>query len=197
MDNLPAIQKLALTKFERTDLPSYLTPDEIQAMLETCKDNRRNHAFLNILWQTGARVSEALKVTRNDIDSYGLTIKILTEKQRNKRSKPVFRIIPISPELSNELASYILHYNITDRLFAFSRQRAWQIIRQTAERAGLSSKNIHPHVFRHSFAIHCLRSGMPLPVLQKVLGHSSILVTMIYLRVVQPDIQEFMRKVQF
>ena len=196
MDNLPAIQKLSIAHYEAKDIPVYLSVPEVNAMLETCKDNRRNHAFLNILWQTGARVSEALKVTRNDIDSYGLTIKILTEKQRNKRSKPVFRIIPISSELSNELASYILHYNITNRLFNFSRQRAFQIIKQVAKQAGIT-KPVHPHTLRHSFAVNCISQGVPLPVVKDLLGHSSVLTTMVYLKIVQQDARQFLQQVKF
>ena len=198
MDNslLPIQQKLTLTKFERTDLPSYLTPDEIQAMLETCKDNRRNHAFLNILWQTGARVSEALKVTRNDIDTYNLTIKILTEKQRNKRNKPIYRIVPISTVLSNEIASYVLNQNITDKLFNITRQRAFQIIKKTAIKAGIT-KPVHPHTLRHSFAVNCISQGVPLPVVKDLLGHSSVLTTMVYLKIVQQDARQFLQQVKF
>jgi len=196
MDNLPATQKLALTKFERTDLPSYLTPIEIQAMLETCIENRRDHLLVNLLWRTGCRVTEALKVTRNDIDTYNLTIKILTEKQRNKRNKPIYRIVPISTVLSNEIASYVLNQNITDKLFNITRQRAFQIIKKTAIKAGIT-KPVHPHTLRHSFAVNCISQGVPLPVVKDLLGHSSVLTTMVYLKIVQQDARQFLQQVKF
>jgi len=198
MDNslLPIQQKLTLTKFERTDLPSYLTPVEIQAMLETCIKDKRNHLLINLLWQTGCRITEALKVTRNDIDTYNLTIKILTEKQRNKRNKPIYRIVPISTVLSNEIASYVLNQNITDKLFNITRQRAFQIIKKTAIKAGIT-KPVHPHTLRHSFAVNCISQGVPLPVVKDLLGHSSVLTTMVYLKIVQQDARQFLQQVKF
>ena len=198
MDNslLPVQQKLALTKFERADLPSYLTPVEIQAMLEACIENKRDHLLINLLWQTGCRIGEALSISRDDIDTYNLSVRVQIEKQRNKKSRHVFRIIPISPELSNELASYILHYNITNRLFNFSRQRAFQIIKQVAKQAGIT-KPVHPHTLRHSFAVNCISQGVPLPVVKDLLGHSSVLTTMVYLKIVQQDARQFLQQVKF
>jgi len=195
MDNLPVVQKIALSRYENRDLPSYLTTIETQAMLQACESNRRDHLLLNILWQTGCRIGEALSISRDDIDPHGSCIRIVTEKQKGKKNKS-HRIIPIGSDLLSEILTYILDYHITDRLFDFSRQRAFQIIKKTAIKAGIT-KRVSPHVFRHSFSIHCLRSGMPLPVLQKILGHSSILTSMIYLRIVQADTEEFMRKVRF
>jgi len=194
MNNLPVQQKIAIARYEHKDIPSYLTFDEVNLMLESCK-NRRDHLLLNILWQTGCRIGEALSLRRTDIDLYGSCIRVITEK-KGKKNKPPHRIISTGSNLLSELLAYILDYHIEDKLFPFTRQRAWQIIKQTAKQAGIT-KRVFPHVFRHSFAVHCLRSGMPLPVLQKVLGHSSILVTMIYLRIVQADTEEFLRRVQF
>ena len=165
-------------------------------MLEACKDSKRDHLLINLLWQTGCRITEALSITRNDIDTYSLSVRVQTKKQRNKRGKPVFRIVPISPELSNELASYILHYNITNRLFNFSRQRAFQIIKQVAKQAGIT-KPVHPHTLRHSFAVNCISQGVPLPVVKDLLGHSSVLTTMVYLKIVQQDARQFLQQVKF
>jgi len=196
MDNLPAIQKLSLARYEHKDIPSYLTPVEIQAMLEACKENKRDHLLIILLWQTGARITEALRITRNDIDTYNLSIRVLTEKQKSKKSKPVYRIVPISAELSNEIASYVLNQNITDKLFNISRQRAFQIIKKTAIKAGIT-KSVHPHTFRHSFAVNCISQGVPLPIVKDLLGHSSVLTTMIYLKIVQQDARTFLSQVRF
>ena len=196
MDNLRVVQKLSMARYESKDIPVYLSAPEVQAMLEACKDHKRDHLLLNLLWQTGTRITEALKITRNDIDTYNLSVRVLTEKQRNKKSKPVYRVIPITSGLSNELASYALTENIKDRVFDITRQRAFQIIKSVANRASIN-KPVHPHTLRHSFAIHCLFSGVPLPILQKLLGHSSILTSMIYLRVVQQDSRQFLNQVRF
>ncbi|MGC8580006.1 MAG: tyrosine-type recombinase/integrase [bacterium] len=197
MDNLPVVQKLSMARYESKDIPGYLTPVEINSMLEACKDNKRDHLLINLLWQTGCRITEALKLTKGDIDSYNLSIKVLTEKRRNKKNKPVYRIIPISAGLSNELLNYILNYNIQDKLFNISRQRAFQIIRAIANKTGIITKPIHPHTFRHSFAVNCISQGVPLPVVKDLLGHSSILTTMVYLKIVQQDARQFLSQVRF
>ena len=196
MDNLPVVQKLSMARYESKDIPVYLSAPEVQAMLDTCIDNKRDHLLINVLWQSGCRIIEALKITRNDADLYNLSIKVLTEKKRSKKGKPTYRVIPITAELSNELASYALTENITNRLFNITRQRAFQIIKSVANMASIN-KPVHPHTLRHSFAIHCLFSGVPLPILQKLLGHSSILTSMIYLRVVQQDSRQFLNQVRF
>jgi len=196
MNNLPAIQKLSIAHYEAKDVPVYLSVPEVNAMLEACKDSKRDHLLINLLWQTGCRITEALSITRNDIDTYNLSVRVQIEKQRNKKSRHVFRIIPISSELSNELASYILHYNITNRLFNFSRQRAFQIIKQVAKQAGIT-KPVHPHTLRHSFAVNCISQGVPLPVVKDLLGHSSVLTTMVYLKIVQQDARQFLQQVKF
>jgi integrase/recombinase XerC len=55
----------------------------------------------------------------------------------------------------------------------------------------------HPHTFRHSYAVHLLREGVPVTVLRKLLGHSNIFSTLIYLQVTQPDIKAMMRQVKW
>jgi site-specific recombinase XerD len=196
MDNLPATQKLALTKFERTDLPSYLTLIEEQAMLQVCESNRRDHLLIRLLWETGARVSEVLQLTRDSIDSYNLSLKILTEKKRSKKGKPSYRIIPITSSLATEILNYIVTNNIQNKLFSISRQRTFQIVRAIGKRAGISRK-IHPHMFRHGYAINLLSQGVPLPIIQRLLGHASILTSMVYLKVTQQDAREFLSRVRF
>ncbi len=196
MENLPVRQKLSMARYESKDIPSYLIPDEVHAMLDACKDNKRDHLLINLLWQTGCRITEALKVTRNDVDLYNLSIKVLTEKKRSKKGKPAYRVIPVTPALSNELASYALTENISEIFFEITRQRAFQIIKQTTKEAGIT-KPVHPHTLRHSFAVHCISQGVPLPVLKDLLGHSSVLTTMVYLKIVQQDARQFLSVVKF
>ena len=185
-----------MARYESKDIPVYLSAPEVNTMLEACKNNKRDHLLINVLWQTGCRITEALKITRNDIDTYNLSVRVLTEKQRNKKSKPVYRVIPITAELSNELASYALTENITDRFFDITRQRAFQIIKAIAGKAGIT-KPVHPHTLRHSFTVNCISQGVPLPVVKDLLGHSSVLTTMVYLKIVQQDARQFLSGVKF
>jgi site-specific recombinase XerD len=88
----------------------------------------------------------------------------------------------------------------TARLFPFSRQRAFDIIRDAGKRAGLvarGGREISPHILRHSFAMNCLTQGVPITVLKDLLGHASITSTMVYL-VTDPALaREFVSKVRF
>ena len=165
-------------------------------MLQVCESNRRDHLLLNILWQTGGRVTEILNLSKNDLDSYNLNLKILSEKKRSKKSKPSYRVIPISASLSNEILNYIVSNNIQDKLFNISRQRVFQIVRAIGKRAGIS-RRIHPHMFRHGYAVNLLTQGVPISAVRDLLGHSSILTTMIYLRITQPDIKQLLSQVRF
>jgi integrase/recombinase XerC len=62
---------------------------------------------------------------------------------------------------------------------------------------GLDDGRAHPHTFRHSYAVHLLKNNVPITVVQKLLGHSSIENTAIYLAVVQSDIREFVERVEW
>ncbi|HHT9118384.1 MAG TPA: tyrosine-type recombinase/integrase, partial [Candidatus Hypogeohydataceae bacterium YC38] len=68
---------------------------------------------------------------------------------------------------------------------------------EACSKAGIDRDRSHPHTFRHSFAVHCVLSGVPLPVLKKWLGHSSISRTMIYCQVLARDTREFYERVAF
>ena len=99
------------------------------------------------------------------------------------------------------LASFVLASKTENgRLFPIGRVRAFEIIRDAALAAGVTApgaRGIHPHVFRHSFAVHCLNQGVPINIVKELLGHASILTTMVYLRVVPADLRAFLARVEF
>ncbi len=198
------------------DIPfDYLRPHEARKLIDATT-NDRDHLLLNTMWQTGARISEVLTLRPCDVDENGITIdtlkKRLCEKRRTKSGswaklpKPILkekkakRIIPIQQALLSEFMSYAYKNKLEPdaKFFDIGRARAFQIVDKASEDTKIGKyKNIHPHLFRHGFAVNYLFCGGLFPNLKKLLGHSSILTTMIYLRLTQSDIKQDIDKIMF
>jgi integrase len=172
------------------DIPKYLTMDEVQHVLASVSDNPKKHLFISMLWQTGARVSELLEVCVKDIDFYARTIQLPTIKRRVKDAK---RTLPLQDSLKGDIGAYIAMKSLksNDQIFPFTRQTAYNIASAAVTGAGYEKDRAHPHVFRHSFAVHCILSSVPIVVLQQWLGHANIQNTLIYLQVLGRDTRHF------
>jgi integrase/recombinase XerD len=193
----------SIVRVERRALPKYLPPEQVRRLISAAR-NERDRLLLEVLWQTGGRVSEVLALKAEDIDLTNRQIRLLTLKQpKDHRRRPVEhrRWIPIRDLLATDLANFLLKRSTKEaRLFTISRVRAFEIVRDAARMAGLtedSGRGISPHTLRHSFAVNCLNQGVPINVLKGLLGHSSILTTMIYLRVVPAGFRAFLGRVEF
>jgi len=195
MSFLEVLNKKSLISYEGRDIPSYLSQQEVSMILDACKD-KRDHLLINLAWQTGARVSEIINLRVQDIDFYNHLIRFVTLKRRGKKSREVHRTIPVHSDLIAEISAFILEKGIKERIFNTTRQRVFQIVRKRAKEAGIE-KAVHPHTLRHSFAVNCLTQGMPITVLKDLLGHSSILTTMVYLKIVRQDARVFLSQVRF
>src|SRR2546425_4348901 len=152
----------AIVRVERRQLPSYLTREQVRQLIAACL-SERDQLLVHLAWETGGRISELLGVTRRDLDLKNRQVRLRTlKKPKARRRRPVeqFRWIPIHDGLATDLANYLLGRTNTDeRLFPISRVRAFEIIRDAAERAGLQApgrRHISPHILRHSFAVNCL-----------------------------------------
>ena len=154
---------------------------------------REFRALCNVMLWSGARVGEALMLTPLDIDFEVGVVALWTEKRRRN----VRRYVPLHRELQVELLELLL-----DR--RMSRDEATPVIRMTR---GLAMKycqqlqqklgwEVRTHMFRHTFAIRAARAGVPLNVLQKWLGHSSIFNTSIYTDVGGLDTSPWMNLVR-
>jgi len=148
-------------------------------------ENITHKTLFFFLWRTGVRISEALSVRKKDIDMVNYTVEIRWLKNRKYES----RNIPLHPDLRNVLGYYVSSMKSEDKIFSFSRQRADQLAKK------YFSGNCHK--FRHSFAINWLRSQGDIYLLSKMLGHSSITVTEVYLQVIPVDIGKELLKVEF
>jgi integrase/recombinase XerD len=172
-------------------LPEVLTKEEVEKLLDIeTKDafSYRNKAMLELMYATGLRVSELVSLSVNDIDFENATVRCF-----GKGSKE--RIVPIVDYALNIVKEYLENYRtsmlkgyITDSLFLnnhgklMTRQGFFKIIKQIALTKEIT-KNIHPHMLRHSFATHILENGADLRIIQELLGHENISTTQIYTHV--------------
>lgn len=168
-------------------LPEVLDIDEFNRIIETYNNepkNIRDKIILKLLIATGARVSEIVNLQIKDItDNEYKYIKVL-----GKGSK--YRYIPIYNDIADEIRDYIentrnlLVVNKKDyRLFPrATRELFYKSINEHAKMCGIT-KNVYPHMIRHSVATLLLKNGADIRVVQELLGHSSISTTQIYTHV--------------
>jgi len=170
----------------------YLDRDEINEIIDQVKGAKEKLLFI-FMWMTGCRVTEVISVRKRDIDFKNGEIKIRWLKNR----KYLYRKIPIHNRLNQILSLTTVGLSLDDRLFPYSRQRVWQIFKKHRP---LGNNWMHPHTFRHSFAINYLRqadTANDLVILRKLMGHSSILTTMKYLDIVPVDQAKQLAKIEF
>ena len=189
-------------------LPKALSIDQIISMIEAAdrpgiSTSLRDRALLELLYGTGARVSELIGINVLDIASTSNDGgEIATVKLRGKGGKE--RIVPLGSFATKALVDYQVRVRPTliakqkkadSALFLntrgtrLSRQSAWQIVLDAATSVGLQEK-VSPHVFRHSYATHLLDGGADIRVVQELLGHASVTTTQIYTLVTIDKIRE-------
>ncbi|WP_030142837.1 site-specific tyrosine recombinase XerD [Mycetocola saprophilus] len=180
-------------------LPKALRIDEVEALLAAVAgddpQSLRDRALLELLYATGARVSEAVDLNVDDLIDGDIL------RLRGKGNKE--RVVPVGSYARAALDAYLVRARpifsarglATPALFLgargsrVSRQNAWLIIRRAADRAEISSE-VSPHSLRHSFATHLMQGGADVRVVQELLGHSSVATTQIYTRVTADSLRE-------
>ncbi|MDR2293881.1 MAG: site-specific tyrosine recombinase XerD [Microbacterium sp.] len=173
-------------------LPKALTIAQVESLLNAPPSDDpiglRDRALLELMYATGARVSEAIGLDVDDL-AHGDVIRL-----RGKGSKE--RIVPVGSFARAAVDAYLTRVrpalaargSATPKLFLgargapLSRQSAWLVIQSAAERAHLSA-HVSPHTLRHSFATHLLQGGADVRVVQELLGHASVTTTQIYTHV--------------
>jgi integrase/recombinase XerD len=170
-------------------LPKAITIEQMASVLEAVKGDSpqqlRDSALLELLYATGARVSEAVDLNVDDVIE-GDVVRLFGKGGKQ-------RIVPLGSYARAAIDAYLVRARpglslkgaSTPALFLgvrgkrVSRQNAWLIIQAAAKRANLGIE-ISPHTFRHSFATHLLSGGADVRVVQELLGHSSVATTQIY-----------------
>jgi integrase/recombinase XerD len=173
------------------NITDYLHKDQVDKLLEMAyASNYRDYLIIRVLWRTGVRVSELLNIAPRDIEWQNDVVNIT--KGKGGKQRRVF----LDDETLQMLSKYVLDIHIREDqpIFAIKTMQVERIVKKYGRMLGV---NVHPHTFRHSFAIHLVRSGMDLRRLQLLLGHSSLNVTQVYLQFKDQDIREVYEKINF
>jgi integrase/recombinase XerD len=184
-------------------LPKALSVAEIESLISAAPLEGmgiRDRAMLELLYATGARVSEIISLNVEDVrQSEAQSGEITTIRLFGKGRKE--RIVPMGTFAKKAVEDYLVRLRPTllkgDQKALFlnvrggriSRQSAWNIVLDTAERCGLSGR-VSPHALRHSFATHLLDGGADIRVVQELLGHASVSTTQIYTLVTIDKLRE-------
>lgn len=180
-------------------LPKAISIDQVRALLETTDGDDllavRDKALLELLYATGARVSEAVGLNVDDVIDTDI-VRLLGKGGKQ-------RIVPLGSFARDAVDRYLVRVRpvfsglgrSTPALFLgqrgarLSRQSAWLVLQRAAERAGLES-HVSPHTLRHSFATHLLQGGADVRVVQELLGHSSVSTTQLYTLVTVDNLRD-------
>jgi integrase/recombinase XerD len=182
-------------------LPKAVPLDAVEAVLDAAgaagtPAALRDRALLEVLYGSGARISEAVGLDVDDTDLEQGLVRLL-----GKGSKQ--RLVPLGSYATSALEAYLVRARpafaakgrgtpamfLNSRGGRLSRQSAWTVLQVAAERAGLAA-TVSPHTLRHSFATHLLEGGADVRVVQELLGHASVTTTQIYTRVTADHLRE-------
>jgi integrase/recombinase XerD len=184
-------------------LPKAISVDEVERLLEAASVPGtpvalRDRALLELLYATGARISEAVGLAVDDVDTRaeGAALRLTGKGGRA-------RVVPVGSYARAAVEEYVVRARpvlaaagkgsavlfLGTRGGPLSRQSAWAVLRGAAERAGLRG-DLSPHVLRHSFATHLLDGGADVRVVQELLGHASVTTTQVYTLVTVERLRE-------
>jgi integrase len=164
----------------------HLSWEQLKRLLAVAKDHSpRNWMLLLIIFWHGLRVSEALALTPRNLRDGHLRIQRLKGSLRTDQPL-ISHKNPLLDEKAAILA-YVAALRPDEKLFDISRQNVDLIMKQYCGDAGIRGALAHAHVLKHSLAMAMLGEGVPLPMLQKRLGHKSLASTGMYLRVSDED----------
>ncbi|GEL97354.1 tyrosine recombinase XerD [Cellulomonas terrae] len=187
-------------------LPKAISVHDVERLLDAAGLGEgpvplRDRALLELVYGTGARISEAVGLDVDDVDSTpGRAAVRLFGKGRKER------VVPLGAFALDAVESYLVRARPTlaggstagspgvflnTRGARLSRQSAWAVLRLAAQRAGLAgAEQISPHTLRHSFATHLLAGGADVRVVQELLGHASVSTTQLYTMVTPDTLRE-------
>jgi integrase len=191
MGNWFSMARATYTAYDHEGRRKYLTHAEGKQFLRCARRiPRREALFCLTIHYTGIRISEALAITRQDIDPSSGIIRVRTLKKRQYHE---FRRIPIPGWLSKRLLALEAE-TPQSRLWPFSRTTGWRVIKRVMAQAEISGVHATTKGLRHAFGVRGVIAGVPLTLLQELFGHSQIETTSIYLDVKDSEKRTLMRR---
>ena len=181
---------LKLPKREKI-LPSFLTEKEVQSFLSSISNSRhsltlRDQSLIELLYSSGLRIQEEVSLNVEDIDFWNGMVRVFGKGSRE-------RLVPVGESALKSIEIYLKERQAKEKLTSFPKGALFMNLRKTRLtvrgvrkiilrhlRSSALHKNIHPHMFRHSFATHLLDRGCDLRTVQEMLGHKSLASTQIY-----------------
>lgn len=191
------LEDISILKVKKT-LPKYLSTEEVDKLLNIKLNTAfdyRNKAMLEVIYGTGLRVSELVKLEYSNIDFENSIIRV---KGKGKKD----RIVPLGEIASyylkiyiNDYRSKLLNENNYDEIFLNNHgkpitRQGFNFILENIRRETGIEKELTPHTLRHSFATHLLEGGADIRSIQEMLGHENISTTNIYTTVVNKVLRE-------
>ena len=180
-------------------LPKYLDHERVGQLIEapdsTTPTGLRDHAMLDLLYATGLRVSELIKLRVADIDEFQGIVRVMGKGGKQ-------RLVPVGKAALKAIEEYrggqreeLLAGRVSPFLFVtargtcMTRQGFWKLLRGHGKHAGIF-RSLSPHVLRHTFATHLLEGGADLRSVQTMLGHADIGTTQIYTHVMRSRLRQ-------
>ena len=205
-DNASVVKRKELAKFSNDGAVDHLFEDELNRLIKEYlnyieesknkehiyKKRWRQFILFMILRETGCRISEMLLLDdSNDIDFRDNSIRMRTLKQKTEKYRAVF----ISDRLVAEITRFLMTYpEMKGRLFHIKKRAIQKYFVQMCKLANIPKEKAHVHILRHSKAIEMLRNNIPLHHVRKLLGHSSLLTTSIYLNVYDSELKTMLQE---
>lgn len=187
LNQIQRILKIRMKKFAKKEI-DFLTKNELTLYLDSIDINNkkgiRDYTLISFMYETGSRINEIVNVKICDLqldDNYSVLLHGKGDKLRR---------VPITNELKDMLLKYIKAFKLNSASYLFQGQKnqkaSTKMITHIVKKYAIKSKinkNIHPHVFRHTRAMHLLEAGLTLVDIRDILGHASIKTTEIYLTI--------------
>ena len=179
--------------FDRQGRRKYLNNHERRAYLQAIQGEPDGlcRAFCWTLFYTGCRISEALNLTSERID---LTAKAIVFETLKRRKHGCFRSVPVPEALTDLLRELTAGKDTGAKVWGFSRTTAYRLIKTKMKQAGISGNMACPKGLRHGHGIACVSGKVPLPTIQKWLGHARLETTAIYLDVSGDEERELAKR---